>query len=163
MATLRGIALQRGDILLYSGRSLMSWLIRIKTFSPISHVELAVGDDTALASRDGEGVGTYLLREQDLAVILRPLVPLTDFEWDALTRAHAGQRDLPYDWWGLFGFFAPRLGRDGPTKAFCSEHVARLFKLAGRPLFGVAYPSDKVSPGHFLASPLLETVWQETQ
>jgi hypothetical protein len=158
---LRGIALQPGDILLYQGRSLMSWLIRIKTFSPISHVEMVAFEGFSYASRDGIGVGTFPFREDGLYAILRLAVPLTDFELEALDRAQKAYDGLPYDWLGLFGFFGPSHGIDGQSKAFCSEHIARLFKLAGRPLFGVAYPSDKVSPGMFLACPLLDVVWQD--
>lgn len=161
--TLRGIELQPGDVLLYQGRGFFSWAIRVKTFSPVSHVELAAGDGRAFASRDGEGVGTYPLRKDDLYAILRPTVPFTEFEWDALVKVQAHSIGQAYDWWGLFGFFHPGTGVDGTSKAFCSEHIARLFKLAGRPLFGFAYPSDKVTPGMFLACPLLDTIWQETR
>lgn len=160
---LRGVALQPGDVLLYRRQSLWSWLIRLKTFSPVSHVELYAGEGQAFASRDGEGVGTYPVREDGVWAILRPSVPLTPFEWDALARVHAHYVGAKYDWWGLLGFFQSSHGRDDAAKAFCSEHIARVFKLAGRPLFGFAWPSDKVSPGMFLACPLLDTLWQETR
>lgn len=160
---LRGVALQPGDVLLYQGRGFWSWLIRIKTFSPVSHVEVYAGDGLAFASRDGEGVGTFPVRDDDLWAILRPTVPLSPFEWEALARVHAHYVGARYDWKGLFGFFEPAHGKDDATKAFCSEHAARIFKLAGRPLFGFAYPSDKVTPGMFLACPLLDTRWQETR
>lgn len=156
-----GVDLQPGDVLLYQGTGFFSWAIRVKTFSPISHVELWRGEG-AYASRDGEGVGTYPLRVTDLHTILRPLVPLSPTEWQAIDGAHHGYTGSTYDWWGLFGFFRPSLGVGNDARAFCSEHVARLFKLAGRPLFGLNYPSDKVTPGMFLATPLLDVVWQDT-
>jgi hypothetical protein len=167
MATLHGIDIHPGDVLLYSGKSLFAWAIRIKTFSPISHVEV-VGTDgwfgpRTYASRPPTGVDSYTPAEQDLYAILRPMVPLTALEKTVMRRVHEAFVGFDYDWLGLLGFFLPVIGRDDHTRVFCSEHIARLFKLSGRPLFGVAYPSDKVSPGMFLACPLLETVWQETE
>jgi hypothetical protein len=159
--TLQGIPVTPGDVLLYRGTGLWSLAIRIKTFSPVSHAEIAAGQGRAFAAR-ASGVGTYPLRTHGLYAILRPTTPLTAFEWAALERAHLAHDGLPYDWWGLLSFFRPDHAPDGPTQAFCSEHVARVFKLAGRPLFGYGYPSDQVPPGMFFASPLLDVVWQDS-
>jgi hypothetical protein len=64
--------LKPGDVLLYKPKGLFGWLIRVKTWHKIAHVECYVGDGLSVASRDGKGVGKYPLRSSELAVVCRP-------------------------------------------------------------------------------------------
>ena len=149
-----------GDVLLYRGRSVWSWLIRVKTWAPVSHVELVAraedGHLVSLASRDGQGVGTYRpIRIPDLYAVLRPARPL---HWEGVWAYHRMHVGDDYDWWGLLRFFT--IGRQSEHKAFCSEYVTRLLRHGGLDPFAVKYDADLVSPGMFLASPVLDEVWR---
>lgn len=146
--------LRPGDVLLYRGTSVWSALIRIKTWSDVSHCELYVGGarGQTWASRDGQGVGTYPLRRDRLVAVLRPLA------WD-LERARVFHRSClgqGYDWWGLMRFFT--LGQPTLDKQFCSEYVTRLLRAGGVEPFARDYDADRVSPGMFLVSSELDRV-----
>lgn len=150
------IRLAPGDVLLYSGTGFFSTLIKVKTWSSISHVELvAEHGDVAYASRDGQGVGTYPLRSEGLTHILRPRFVLNMV---AIRRFHHSCLGQKYDWLGLLRFFT--LGQQSMDKQFCSEYVTRLLRVGDLEPFSEDYDADLVSPGMFLASPVLETVWR---
>lgn len=146
-----------GDVLLYATRgSFWSWAIKVKTWSPVSHCELAGPDDTALASRDGKGVNTYYpRRERDLYAVLRPVQPL---DMAAVWAWHLTVRGQKYDWWGLMRFFT--LGKQSMHKQFCSEYLTRALRHGGLEPFAPGYDADLVSPGMFLASSAFSTIWQ---
>ena len=139
---------QPGDCLLYRGTSLMSRLIQIKTWSVISHVEIACGPLCSVASRDGKGVDLYSIRTDGLYAMLRPVAPVnmeTAFNWFYATAR--GQR---YDWLGLFRFFT--VGQQSMDKQFCSEFAVRFYRAGGFAPFAADYDADLVSPGMFLCS-----------
>lgn len=150
------IPLAPGDVLLYSGTGFWSRLIRIKTWSAISHCELvAEHGDVAYASRDGQGVGTYALRSEDLTHILRPRFVL---DMVRVRRFHHACMGQAYDWLGLLRFFT--VGAQSQDKQFCSEYVTRLLRAGDLEPFAHDYDADLVSPGMFLASPVLDVVWR---
>ena len=43
-----------GDVMLYRPSGVFGWLIRVKTWHPISHVEVHCGGGQSFASRDGK-------------------------------------------------------------------------------------------------------------
>lgn len=143
-----------GDVLLYAGTGFNAWVIKVKTWSPVSHCELALGGGQTAASRDGLGVGTYAVRENDLAYILRPDRPVNLAGVLAFHQQCLGQR---YDWWGLLRFFT--LGQQSQDKQFCSEYVTRLLRHGGLEPWQDAYDADLVSPGMFLCCSQLSRVW----
>ena len=148
-------AILAGDVLCYSGTGLFSKLIKIKTWSRISHVELANSGMSTFASRDGKGVATYAFKDKNLAAVLRPVYSL---DMDAVRAFHhkcIGQR---YDLWGLFRFFT--LGTQSMDKQFCSEYVTRMLRHGGLEPFTVQTDADLVSPGMFLTSPMFTRVWE---
>jgi hypothetical protein len=150
------LTLKAGDLLLYSGSGFFSRLIKIKTWSSISHVEIAAGDGTAWASRDGVGVGRYPMRTDGLRAILRPKGRLS------LKRAelwHATVDGQAYDWLGLLRFFT--VGKQSQTKSFCSEYACRWYRASGIEPFSKDYDADLVSPGMFLSSSRFTTTWRD--
>lgn len=137
--------LQAGDILLYSGRGLFSWLIKLKTGKRYSHCEIYIGHDYAIASRDGKGVGIYRLRKEDLTAILRPLDRVNfrsgmHWFWEKAN----GQK---YDWLGLFNFWIAKWQGHENNRMFCSEFIVRWFREAEHALFPKEVDADGVSPG----------------
>lgn len=149
--------LQPGDCLLYSGSSLFSWGIKVKTWSRISHVEVAVGNGRAVASRDGQGVGDYPLRLEGLVEILRPLDPL---DLSAALQWYATVRGRPYDWRQLFTFLkAGRKQLENEEAFFCSEFAAAFFRAGGLCAFADHYAKSAISPGMFRSSPHFSIAW----
>jgi len=161
--------LEPGDCLLYSSGGPLPWLIKIKTWSPVSHVEVYRGGAKSIAARK-EGVRTYDLRRDGLFAILRPLDGPLDltrslawFDEPFNQATHSGVTGQRYDVWGLFRFFT--IGKQSEDKQFCSEVATRFYRLAiakdGAPFhpFATRWDADLVSPGMFLASDEFWTAW----
>lgn len=151
-------ALNPGDCLLYSGTSFWSWVIRIKTWSKISHVEVYDGSDRSLASRDGRGVDRYPVRWKNLVAILRP----KGIEQQGMDMGkqwfETKARGQAYDWIGLL-CFSLAVSQGSRYKQFCSEFANRFYKHAGFTAFHPDWPSDKIAPGQFLTSPNFDWIW----
>lgn len=150
------IDVREGDVLLYRGTGLSGFVIRIKTWSPVAHCELANSLGVALASRDGVGVRTFARMPDDrLYAVLRPRVPL---HMAAVRAFHLRCLNQGYDWWGLLRFVT--IGKQSMTKQFCSEYVMRLLRAGGCEPFTPETDADLVAPGQFLMSPALACVWR---
>lgn len=148
--------LEPGDILLYSGKSIWSWTIKVKTWSDISHVEIFLGEGKTFSSREKQGVNIYDFTSENLVVVLRPNDSIDIGKLLTFARAVQGQK---YDYWGLLRFF--KLGKQSQDKQFCSESVTRACRFAGFKVFAEEYDADLVSPGMFLSSPHCDVVWRE--
>jgi len=147
--------LRPGDIFLYRPNNFWGWIIAIKTWTPLSHIETYIGGQSSAASRDGIGVGTYPTRWDNLALVLRPIKSFNLAKALAWHRKVIGQR---YDWLGLLVFFlAARQG--APDRMFCSEHTTRIARAAGIEPFNADYDADRVAPATFLASPAYHQIW----
>ena len=146
--------IQPGDVLLYSGHGFNAWVISVKTWSKVTHCELALGGGLTAASRDGQGVNTYELRREDLVHVLRPDTPL---DMTGVKVFHAACIGQAYDWLGLLRFFT--LGEQSKDKQFCSEYVTRLLRHGQLEPFQDAYDADLVSPGMLLCSARLVRIW----
>jgi len=151
------VTIEPGDVLLYRGRGLFAWAIRVKTWQPVSHCELANSGASAFASRSG-GVQTYPidLDPKRLYAVLRPAWAL---DMAAVRRFHSGCVGQRYDWLGVFRFFV--LGKQSQAKQFCSEYVMRLLRVGGLEPFTPHTDADLVAPGQFLMSPNLTCVWRK--
>ena len=147
--------LQPGDILLYGDNSLLSWAIRFRTWSDVSHIEIYAGNGHSLASR-AEGVNCYPLRTAGLRRIYRPKV---EFNMQAGLRWFwANAAGTVYGWADLWRFY----GIDVPTKGLiCSQFADLFFQNTGLPLFNLNYPEGAVCPGDYekVSSRLLDQIW----
>lgn len=146
-----------GDCLLYADDGLISKLIRVKTWSDVSHCEVYTGGGRSVASRDGIGVGEYPLRVAGLQYILRPNEPFNPKAGMFWFRGVNGQG---YDWLGLLKFFT--LGKGSQTKMHCSEFETRWYRKAGLVPFHPTVDADLVSPGMFLTSGAFDRIWMRS-
>jgi len=146
-----------GDHLLYdvdkpwTSGFLCDWVIRVKTWSDVAHIEVYDGDNQSLAARAG-GVDRYPFRTQGLKYVLRPQ------SWDAdaaraYFRSVQGQK---YDWKGLL-CFTLAVSQGTPDRKFCSEFARNLDRAASLRSFHDLWPGDKTAPGSFKLSPAF--VW----
>lgn len=147
-----------GDVLLFNRSSTFNWIIRVKTWSRFSHVEVVTGPTRTFASRNGEGVGFYNVDERGLALVLRPTVPFdvdAAIKWARDTNV-VGQG---YDWLGLLNFTYARLASRENNKMFCSEAATRFLRRGGLDPFPYN-DADTISPRDFSVCPLFVPVWR---
>ena len=144
-----------GDALLYVGTGWFSRAIQVKTFSRFSHIEVFVGDEQSVASRDGVGVGRYPLRTDDLRAVLRPHAAVDIAAALAWFETVKGQ---PYDVMGLFNFFVARWRGQENGAMFCSEFATRFYRAGGFHPFSDSTDADTVAPGEFAKSPVFDHV-----
>jgi hypothetical protein len=144
-----------GDILLYGDNSLLSWLIRFRTWSDVSHVEVYAGNGRTLAARV-HGVREYPLSVLGLRRVIRP-VELFHFA-AGLQWFEASACKLPYGYADLARFYLLNV----PTKGLiCSEFVDLFFRHCWLALFNLNYPEGAVCPRDFetLSPYVAEQIW----
>jgi hypothetical protein len=147
--------IQPGDCLLYRPNGIFGWLIALKTWNRISHVEIYAGNGHAFASRDGKGVNLYPFRKAQLAKVLRPTIPL-----DLSTGCHwffNGAQGQKYDWKGIL-VFTLAAAQGAKDKMFCSEFATRFYRMCKFPIFG-NYDADHIAPAQFLMTSQLTEIW----
>lgn len=148
--------LKPGDVLLYKGQGFYSKLIFLKTWHEISHVEVFLGDvaekrNMSTASRDGQGVGIYPVRE-DISYVLRPNVP---FNKDAALEFALKATGTPYGWWDLLQFIGLDINTDGIV---CSPYATYVERTASVNAFKNEKP-EKIAPKDFLLSELYDVIY----
>lgn len=149
------VKLEPGDCLLYGPTSIMGWVIAVKTWTMISHVEVYRGSGTSWASRDGVGVNLYPLRTTGLRYVRRP----AKYEADVAEEYGQACRGQRYDWLGLLCFtLAVRQG--SKDRQFCSEFALNLYRRAGVEVLSPDCLPDHTAPSEFLQTPALTTVWR---
>lgn len=119
--------LQPGDVLLYRPTGVFGFLISLKTWHRISHVEVVVAPGTAVASRDAKGVNEYPLRWAQLAYVLRPTVPFDLTKAMEYFKTVKGQK---YDFFGLLAFYRTKAAASN-GKQFCSEFATNFYRAGG--------------------------------
>ena len=150
--------LQPGDAILYFKNSFFGWMIALKTWTKVAHVEIYRGNNTSFASRDGLGVDQYRLRLDGVAAILRPKTSLDFATADLWFQSYA--KGQPYDWLGLLCFTLTRR-RGEKNKMFCSEFATRYYRKAGLVPFNPQWHADRVPPSFFLVSPAFYVLWTD--
>lgn len=135
--------LQAGDTLLYRPAGVFGWLISVKTWHRISHVEVYDGNYHSLASRDGLGVGRYPIRLSELAYVLRPTAKL---DLAAGRRWFDAMKGTKYGWWDLANFVGIPVNTPGIV---CSPFAAGFYRAAGWRVFPVD-PINRIAPFQFL-------------
>jgi len=143
-----------GDCLLYSGTSLWSRVIMIKTWSDISHSEVALNEHYAITSRTSHGVNLYTLTWDHLAHVLRPEGPIDFGKAMAWFKIVKGEK---YGYWQALRFF--RMGKENMTRMMCSPCCTRLYRAGGFHPFAGDYDASLVAPRDFLTSPHFTVVW----
>ena len=160
-----------GDCLLYSSGGPLPWVIKLKTWSPVSHVEVYRGACESFAAR-APGVDTFRFRSEGLYEILRPngspldlTAAIAWFDQPFDPKTETGVTGQLYDAWGLTRFFRFPWTEPSLDKQFCSELATRLYRLcrtASGALFcpfATRYDADLVSPGMFRASDEFALLW----
>jgi hypothetical protein len=150
--------LRPGDTLLYYERSLVDWIIGVKTSGRVGHIEIYTGEGMSVASRNGIGVNRYALRLDGLVAVRRPFphVNLTAAEnW--FERSARGQG---YDFLGLLSFWLA-VKRGSPDRMFCSEFALRFYRKAFFQPFNPDQDADRTSPFDFWKCGTFETVLQK--
>jgi hypothetical protein len=143
--------LKRGDVLLYKPKGVFGWIIRVKTWHPISHVECYVGDGFSVASRDGIGVGRYPLRASELAVVCRPKSDIPTqlgpgvFDWPRAMAWFDRQKGTPYGWADLLQFAGWNIDANGIV---CSPFIARFVRMLGYDPFN-GESAERIAPFQF--------------
>lgn len=137
-----------------SAKGLSSKGIRFLTWSWASHVDFVLPDGKlfgALALENGGGVLVHEMHPRNhYHRVERYCVDAPASVLDlAMT-----QLGKPYDWEGIFGFFARNRKWEDKDKWFCSELVAWSFKQSGLPL--INDESYRVTPRDLLTSTLLK-------
>lgn len=139
--------LKLGDCLLYSGNSPYSWLIKIKTWNKITHCEMYFVNGTSLASRDGQGVNFYELREKGLVKVLRPKFPI---DHEKLIKWFDTVQNQKYDWLGLLRFaWFDKVPFGNNNKQFCSEFMVRAYRAASDYKIFNRVDADAIAPWMF--------------
>ena len=142
---------------LVQGKGLASRLIEFKESDWVSHVELVECNDDdipnlVLSSRYPGGVAYR--RYNDYPVVrdlwFTPSSVQAEWAWRSMEKL-IGRK---YDWIDIFGI---GLAKDWHTdeRYICSEAVAWAFEDAGYPLFNTDEQVRRITPAHFLLTPLL--------
>ncbi len=150
-----------GDVLLVTGESKLSASLvlaqkAIYGKAVSSHVALGLGDGTFVhATGDGGVHITFIIDE----------LKTCSNEWRAIRLkgiSEAQQEELSKS--GLYflrqGYNKVFMGSGNDHSSFCSELVAKAYKMAGIPIFNGAAPS-KVAPAHFDQEADTNAVWED--
>lgn len=151
--------LQVGDCLLYRPHDFFGWLISVKSWTRIAHVEVYAGERMSWASRDGIGVNLYALRLKQLAYVLRPTEPFDALKARAYFNTVRGQK---YDWKGLL-CFTLAVKQGAKDRMFCSEFALRLDRAAGFNPVSQYVDADHMAPAEFRQSAAFTQIWADNQ
>jgi hypothetical protein len=105
------------------GRGFFSRLIQTFTYSPFSHVELLIWDESDMSfSSDEKDGGTRFKRldtsDPSWIIVHVPSTPMQRAQ--ALVYAR-GKNGLKYDWWGILGITFHINAQHDANDRFCSE------------------------------------------
>lgn len=148
-----------GDMLVYSGHSLFSWMIKKKTYSEYTHVAVYVGEGKQREFKEFAGAQEVPLRTQNLVMVRRPrgewIKARSDKFW-------AEVKDQGYDYVGLFLSFIAVMRGASNKKMWCSEYYTRDHRVSviGEPLFSEDVDADRVSPADCVRSSGTTLVWK---
>lgn len=145
---MKNLVLQPGDCLLYKPKGFFGWMIAAKTWHQIAHVEVYIGGDCSVASRDGKGVGLYPTRYEGLVQVCRPRLPVKLDEAMAWFVKYAD--GLPYGWADLLQFGGYNVDGRG---MICSTFATLFLRAGGFEPFNELEPATKIAPFQFATSP----------
>lgn len=148
--------LRPGDTLLYYTKwDLVDFLIAVRTWADVAHIEVCRGGGLSWASRNGVGFNAYPLRRDGLRYVLRPVGP---FDFAGAEAEAAKLRGAPYGWADLLAFYGLRVNCKG---VICSQAGDVVLRGGGVAAFSDEYFAGAVSPRDFLVSPALTVIWRD--
>lgn len=149
--------LRTGDALLYRPSDFFGWLIWLKSWTRIAHIEIYAGEGMSWASRDGIGINRYPLRTAQLGCVRRANVTLDIAKMEEYSASVRGQG---YDWRGL-ATFAVLVKKGSEGKQFCSEFATNDFRAGGFEPFNPSIAADTIAPSEFYQTGAMTTVWTD--
>jgi hypothetical protein len=151
--------LKVGDVLFYTPSDLVGYIIGIKTWTWLSHVEVYIGGGKAIGARL-KGVNIYDLRVDKHLVYVRRPVMNGHGEFDPMKAlgAVASTLGTPYDIGSFEAFFNP-WSRNRHSARICSTNVAAYLKGGGCEVFNPDLDPDDISPAQLWQTPHLKTIW----
>lgn len=142
-----------GDVLLYPPKGIFGKIIAFKTWHKVGHVELYMGNDRSIASRDGKGADIYTARLDDVMYVLRPKAEFNREK--ALVWFCRELRGQPYGWLDLLQFGGFNINGKGIV---CSPCVCLVLRAVDILVFGNE-PAAKIAPCSFLLTELLTQIF----
>jgi hypothetical protein len=150
---------------------LVDWVIAVKTYCMIGHVEVvwtplpssAAPRAWDVVAARSKGVYQYPFRRAGLKRILRHRDPINFPKAQEWFEANA--KGKKYNWLGLGSFDwpgdnqLPLWSKWEKDRWFCSELGCDLLRAAGCRPFADGWPSIKVPPALFVTSPNLDLIW----
>jgi len=150
--------LQPGDAILYFSHDFGSWLIALKTWTKVAHIEFTGAIKSAIPAASESGVNAYPLRLDGVAAVMRPKSRLIS------SRLTLGlkptRRATPMTGVAFFALRSPA-GEGRSTPIFCSEFGTHYYRAAGLEPFNPRWPAVRVPPSFFLVSPAFEKIWTD--
>ena len=131
-----------GDVLLYKAIGFYGHIISLKTWHPIAHVEMYIGDYESIASRDGLGTGIYPWRLSELVKVCRPIQPF-DLKLALYCAKQWGHQ--PYGWKDLLQFAGWNVQSPGIV---CSPYITKVSRWGNLDPFN-GEPAEKIAPFEF--------------
>lgn len=152
-----------GDVILYSPTDWIGWLIALKTWVALSHIEVYLGRGKVVAARP-QGVDVYDPRIDDsLRYVRRPVIGAgVQFNADAALESIKYMLGKPYQVSGLFKFYAPWHHRHKATR-ICSSVATVFLRGGGCQPFNPAVHADDTTPSMFFQTPDLLTIFDSKQ
>lgn len=159
-------ALEPGDCCLFSRNSIYNQIIKVKTWSKYTHIEVVTrerGIVRMAASRNDRGCGLYAPDWHGLALVLRPDPRLGIFDQTEALAWFRNNRidEQGYDWLGLLNFTYARYVGTENGKMFCSEFATRYLERGGFRMFGVRNDADTIAPRDFTVTVGAAEVWRD--
>jgi hypothetical protein len=147
-------------ICLYKGTSLVSKLIKFRTWSDYSHVSFVAGENLSGPEYEAWHIGG-VQRVNSFALNHKPGtrvdlfdIKLTPGENEGLLEFYESQLGKKYDFRAIGGFVL-RLNVQDKDALFCAEYTISGFEKIKKPLLA-RIPAYKVPPGYIPLSPLLD-------
>jgi hypothetical protein len=170
--------LRPGDILLYGDNKLSNEVVKWKEGDPdTDHVEIYVGSNLTVASRNGIGVNTYQFQQSGLVHVRRPLSFITpdalgrqaiSFDLKAAMEWFEQVKGAPYGWGDIkdnAGFAEmPEDALTNPailvkTGMDCSHFASLFLRAGGSYQFDPSFDARKITPRDFKLSIESVAIW----
>ena len=147
--------LQFGDVCLYSHKGFFDTLIRLKTWSRITHVEIYESEGFSLASRNNKGVNRYPF-DPTVFEVRRP--KRMAFDRAAAWTWFKSVQGYPYGFKVLLDFYGFPIPKTY-TGIICSQFADLFLQHCGCDCFPERYSAGKISPRDFDITPELTDLW----